>query len=497
MGAYQKLSARAAEAQLISSTGALLSWDQEINLPPRAQEYRGSQMAWLSGRAHDLWVREETGGWIEEAAAEVAPGSEEAVNLERWAYDYERARKLPVELVERSARLESRAHEAWKTARKQSDYALFAPLLKDLISLAREKAERWGYRDCPYDALLESYEPGLTTSEVRSLFTPLAGDLSQLFQEGASGPPAPALPPGPYPVGEQMAFNRKVIEQVGFDFSRGRMDTSVHPFSSSMGPHDNRVTTRYDMEDFTSSFFGILHECGHGLYEQGLPAEKFATPCGSSLSLGIHESQSRIWENQIGRSQAFWEYWYPVARGHFPQLQSMPLEDFIRTINKVEPSFIRVDAPELGYDLHVILRFEIEEQIFSGQLEVEGIPDFWNSRFRELIGLEVPDDRRGCLQDIHWSMGGFGYFPTYTLGSLNAAQLLNAIRSRIPDFEKSLMRGEYTAILEDLRLHIHRQGRRLLPKDLIQSATGQEPRPDHLLRYFREKLRHLTTNGQG
>ncbi len=473
---------------LISSTGALLSWDQEINLPPRAQEHRGAQLAWLSGRAHDLWIGEETGAWLGEAAEEVAPDSDEAINIERWTHDYERAKKLPVELVERATRLESQAHEAWKEAREKSDYSLFAPLLKDLIDLAREKADRWGYAECPYDALMESYEPGATASEVRELFTPLAQELSALFQEGLSGPPAPALPEGPYPVDKQIAFNREVIEKVGFDFHRGRMDTSVHPFSSGMGPHDNRVTTRYDEGDFTSACFGILHECGHGMYEQGLPAEKFGTPCGSSVSLGIHESQSRLWENQIGRSRAFWEYWYPVARNYFPQLYSMPIEDFIKYINRVERSFIRVDASELGYDLHVILRFEVEEKIFSGQLEVEGIPDFWNRRFRELIGLEVPDDCQGCLQDIHWSMGGFGYFPTYTLGSLNAAQLLEAIRQRVPDFEQQLVRGECGTILDDLRQHVHQHGRRHLPKDLIRIATGDAPNPDHLLRYFRKKL---------
>jgi carboxypeptidase Taq len=491
MDSYDKLCDRAAEVALLSSTASLLSWDQEIHLPPRALEYRGSQLAWLSGRAHETWVREETGAWLEEAGEKVAPGSDEAVNVERWTYDYERARKLPVELVERSARLESQAHEAWKEAREKSDYSIFSPLLAELIDISREKGERWGYAECPYDALMESYEPGFTASEARALFVPLAAELAELFKTGASDLPVSKLPDGPYPVEQQVEFNRKVIEAVGFDFSRGRVDTAVHPFSTTMGPYDNRITTRFNEEDFTFSFFGILHECGHGMYEQGLPAEKYGTPCGGSVSLGIHESQSRLWENQIGRSRAFWEYWYPVANDHFPQLKSMSLDDFVRFVNKVEKSFIRVDASELGYDLHVILRFEVEEKIFSGELEVEGVPSFWNQRFKELIGLDVPDDRRGCLQDIHWSMGGFGYFPTYTLGSLNAAQLLEAVRQRVPNFEQELKRGETGNILDDLRRNIHAHGRRYLPKELIEVATGNPPAPAYLLDYFRNKLKSL------
>lgn len=487
MSAYQKLLERSKEVSLISSTSALLQWDQEIMLPAKGAAFRADQLAWLGGKAHRLWTEDVVADWIEAAGQEVEAGSTAAINVERWKYDYERSCKIPTELVEKSARVESQGHETWKEARAESDFSRFSNSLSELVEISKQKAELWGYAEVPYDALLESYEPGLTTAQVKSLFVPLADQLSDICRDAYAQENDVTLPEGEYPLEKQQAFNARVVEALGFDLARGRIDISVHPFSSSMGPHDNRITTRYDLRDFTSSFYGILHECGHGMYEQGLDPEKFGTPCGSSVSLGIHESQSRFWENQIGRSREFWEYWYPIAVEFFPPLQSMPLEDLVAYVNKAERSYIRVDASEIGYDLHVVLRFEVEEKIFSGELAVNDIPSYWNERFKELIGLEVKEDAQGCLQDIHWSMGGFGYFPTYTLGSINAAQIYAAASRQIGNISKQLADGKYSDILRFLRDNIHQHGRRYLPNELIQLATGSLPTTDDFLSYLRQK----------
>ncbi|MEM1157875.1 MAG: carboxypeptidase M32 [Verrucomicrobiota bacterium] len=491
MKSYQKLLERSKEVSLISATSALLQWDQEILLPKRGVDFRADQLAWLGGKAHRLWTEDAVGEWIEAATDEVDAGSLDAVNVERCKYDYERARKIPVALVEKSARVEAQGHESWKEARAKSDFSRFAESLTELVELSKQKAELWGYTNVPYDALLEGYEPGLTASQVQDLFGPLASQLAEICETAYSKVKDVHLPAGEYPVDQQKQFNAKVVEAVGFDLDRGRIDISVHPFSSGMGPHDNRITTRYDARDFTSSFSGILHEAGHGMYEQGLRPEAHGTPCGSSVSLGIHESQSRFWENQIGRSHAFWEYWYPVAVEHFPQLQQISIEDLVAYVNHVKRSFIRVDASEIGYDLHVILRFEVEEKIFSGELAVSDIPGYWNERFKQLIGLEVQDDAQGCLQDIHWSMGGFGYFPTYTLGSINAAQIYAAVEKTLGNVDQLLAAGRYSEILMFLRENIHQHGRRYLPNELMQLATGSEPATDAFLSYFREKVERI------
>ncbi|MEM6884270.1 MAG: carboxypeptidase M32 [Verrucomicrobiota bacterium] len=488
MNSYKKLSERSEEVSLITATSGLLQWDQEILLPKQGIDFRADQLAWLGGKAHRLWTENEVGEWIDGTAEEVDAGSLEAANVERWKYDYERARKIPADLVEKSARAEAKGHESWKEARSKSDFSLFTESLADLVEISKQKAELWGYTEVPYDALLESYEPGLTAGQLQRLFGPLAGQLAEICETAYTNTKDIQLPEGEYPVEQQKAFNAKVVEAVGFDLGRGRIDVSVHPFSSTMGPHDHRITSRYDAADFTSSFSAMLHEGGHGMYEQGLLPEAYGTPCGSSVSLGIHESQSRFWENQIGRSRAFWEYWYPVAIEHFPQLKKMPIEDLVAYVNKVERSFIRVDASEIGYDLHVILRFEVEEKIFSSELAVEDIPDYWNVRFKELIGLEVKDDAQGCLQDIHWSMGGFGYFPTYTLGSINAAQIYEALENKIGNVDQRLIDGVYSEILTFLRESIHQHGRRYQPNELMQLATGSKPNTDAFLKYFRAKV---------
>jgi carboxypeptidase Taq len=290
-------------------------------------------------------------------------------------------------------------------------------------------------------------------------------------------------------VAAQQDFNREVAEALGFRFSAGRIDSSAHPFCTTLGPSDIRLTTRYDEADFTSSLFGVMHEVGHGLYEQGLADDDFGTPAGESVSLGIHESQSRLWENHIGRSRAFWEKWYPRAQAHFPCLASLPLDAFMRHVLRSEFSFIRVEADEATYDLHILLRFDLERQLVNGSLAVADVPDAWNEAFGALSGLRPPDDRRGCLQDIHWSMGGLGYFPTYTLGNLHAAQLFAASQA-VPEIADSVKKADYAALLDWLQKHVHCHGATIEPAEIIRLATGREPSAEAHLQHLRN--RYLT-----
>ncbi len=320
-------------------------------------------------------------------------------------------------------------------ARRESNFAAFAPWLEKILSLVREQAEGWGYTTCAYDALLEGYEPGARAADLAPVFTDLQKELSPLLPQllKITGAVDPARLNGSYPQLGQQALNWEVAAAMGFDFEAGRIDTTVHPFCTELGPKDCRMTTRYNEEDFTSSLYGVMHEAGHGLYTQGLPAEAFGTPMGTYLSLGIHESQSRLWENQVGRSREFWHHWYPRVRERFPDLNGLPLEEFWLIVNRVKPTHIRVEADEATYNLHIVLRFELEQKLVSGELAVHDLPHAWNSRFEELFQIPVPDDARGCLQDTHWSLGLIGYFPTYTLGTLTAAQLFAAARKQVGD----------------------------------------------------------------
>jgi carboxypeptidase Taq len=292
---------------------------------------------------------------------------------------------------------------------------------------------------------------------------------------------------GDYPIEAQKAFNLEVCRAIGFDLEAGRLDTTAHPFCSRLAPYDTRLTTRYDPHDFTNSFFGVLHETGHGLYEQGLPQDRHGLPSGTAVSLGIHESQSRLWENQVGRSRAFWEHWLPRAQHYFPSLASWTPEAITRAVNQAERSFIRVEADEVTYDLHIMLRFDIERRLFEHQLTVDDIPEAWNATFKDLTGLDISSDRQGCLQDIHWSLGAFGYFPTYSLGNLNAAQLFSAALEQSPGISTDLERGQYASLLHWLREHVHAHGSRYLPDDLMIRATGRPPEAAPYLDHLRSR----------
>ncbi|MFZ9941501.1 MAG: carboxypeptidase M32 [Luteolibacter sp.] len=477
---------RAKEVALIQSAGSVMGWDQETYMPAHAADHRAKQLSWLAARAHemstsDAWQRD-----LENAENnDDLKDAKLTANLREMRRHFERATKLPTDLVAHESSVSSLAKHAWAEARKKSDFQTFAPHLEELLNIAREKAELWGFVDEPYDALLEEYERGTSTAAVAHLFDQLRAEIrtvaAQAVEKSKQNPTS--LPAGPYPIAAQQKLNQQIAESIGFDFSAGRIDTTTHPFCTTLGPQDVRLTTRYDENDFTSSLFGILHEAGHGLYEQGLPSEDFGLPSGSAVSLGIHESQSRLWENHVGRSEIFWEKWYPVAQEHFPQLEKFPLTDFLRTIRSAEFSPIRVEADEATYDLHVILRFGIERRMLNGSLRVSDVPEAWNTEFQDLFGFAPKNDREGCLQDIHWSMGGLGYFPTYTLGNLNAAQLF-ASAGKIPSIAQALTHADYAPLLAWLREKVHAHGATLDPRELILKATGSEPSSADYIRHL-------------
>lgn len=496
--AYQNLCQRHREIAYLRSAGSLLDFDQETIMPPAALPHRARCGAYLSGRMHDLAIDPAVEDELAAAeSGEWAADSVERANLREWRREYDRARRLPRRLVEELQEASSLARQAWAQARANARFDEFKPALSRLLELCREKAEAVGYEESPYDALLEDYEPGLRCRKITPLFAELREALKPLVAEGSrlSREINPDHWREEYPVEKQMEINRTVAEAVGFDFSSGLLTVTLHPFCSSIGPGDVRLTTRYDPRDFTSSLFGVLHEAGHGLYAQGLNPEQYGFPCGSSVSLGIDESQSRLWENHVGRSAAFWEKGWEIVGNSFPELQQRDRQEFLGLINRICPSYIRVEADEVTYDLHILLRFELEKALIEGDLKLEELPGEWNRRFKEWFGLEVPDDARGCLQDIHWSLGAFGYFPTYTLGNMAAAQIFAAAKTALPDLETDLAQWNHEPLLEWLRREIHQHGSRYVPEQLLQKVTGSELHTEPYLAHLQGKLSLLEAAG--
>lgn len=480
---------RVREISLVSSAGSILSWDQETYLPSGSADYRSRQLSYLAAHAHQLATSEDFLKSLNEAEA-ADNGSDEilSANLRELRRESDRSVKIPTDLVARESSAQSAGHHAWVAARKASDFSIFAPHLETLVDFAIQKADLWGYAGEPYDALLEGYERATSTADIASIFDKLVENLAPLSAKAVAKTHAisPQLPPGPYPVSAQQDFNAFVAAEIGFNFHHGRIDTTTHPFCTTLGPQDIRLTTRYEESDFTSSLFGIMHEAGHGMYEQGLPNEDFGLPSGSAVSLGIHESQSRLWENQVGRSPQFWGKFYPIAREHFPQLRDFPLESFLQYIHRAEFTPIRVEADEATYDLHIILRFRIERMLLNREIKVADVPSTWNELFRKSFGFAPPNDAHGCLQDIHWSMGGIGYFPTYTLGNMNAAQLYQAASSE-PEIATATSSADYAPLLAWLREKVHAHGASLDPSTLIEKATGEPPSAKAYLAHLKSR----------
>jgi carboxypeptidase Taq len=491
--AYDDLIRRYKETTLLASVANLIGWDQHTYMPVRGAAFRAEQLGYLARLGHERLTDPALGERLRQLEGTPLVGeaeSVEAVNVREIRRVHERAVKVPGRLVEELARTTSQAQNVWAEARKKSCFAEFAPWLEKIVALKREEAQAVGYRDSPYDALLDEYEPGATAAEITQLFADLRDRLVPLVAAVAATGRKPRgdILTREFPVERQALLGQSAAAAIGFDFTAGRLDTTVHPFCSGIGPGDCRLTTRYHPRELNQGFFGILHESGHGIYEQGLVAEHFGTPLGSAVSLGIHESQSRLWENQVGRSRPFWEHFYPRLRQTFPgTLDDVTLDEFVFAVNRVEPSFIRVEADETTYNLHILLRFELEQDLIRGDLKPADVPGAWNAKFTQMFGLTPPDDARGCLQDIHWSMGGIGYFPTYTLGNLYAAQFMRQARRDLPDLDDDFRRGRFDRLKSWLNTHIHRAGQKHRPRDLCRLVTSHALSPEPLLKYLRGK----------
>ncbi len=485
---YERFIAKLKEVRTLDAVGSLLSWDQETYMPPKTAAARAEQLALVSGLVHEKLVSDEMGALLEELSGRPLD-PEQAANVREVRRVFERERKLPTELVREIARTRSLAHEAWVAARKAADFERFAPWLEKNLALQKEVAERTGYEEEPYDALLDWYEPGARARRIAPLFEALRARIVPLVQAIGRSGKRPRKIQGRFPLERQRAFGERIARDMGYDFEAGRLDVSAHPFCTGMHPTDVRITTRYDEADFRDSLFGILHEAGHALYEQGFDPRHAQTPMGEAASTAIHESQSRLWENLVGRSRPFWRHYYPLLREAFPEaLGDVALDDFYFAINEVEPSFIRVEADEVTYNLHIVLRFEIERDLFSGRASVSDLPALWNRKMEELLGIVPPDDAKGVLQDTHWSWGLFGYFPTYTLGNLYAAQFYAAAAREIPDLEARIGRGELLPLREWLRERIHRRGAFFRPEDLCRDVTGAPLDASHFVSYLEQKF---------
>lgn len=492
--AYEQLMQRSREIFTIESIGALTGWDQQVNMPARGVTHRGAMMAYLAQLSHQKQTDPHIGELL--AAAEVAGWPPEAAaNLREWRRSYGIATRLPEELVRRRAELITQANQTWEQARADGDYATYAPILGQLIELSAEVADHLGWQSERYDALLDLHEPGLTTAECVSLFGALRSALVPLLQSIVDSPvkAKSGLFAGMnFSTEAQREFGITISQALGFDYAAGRLDVSTHPFTQGIFPGDVRLTTRYDASNLFYALMSTIHEAGHGIYEQGLPLAHLGTPLGQSTSVGIHESQSRFFENNIGRSRAFWVYWFPRLRKAFePQMDRVSLDDFYLALNSVRPSLIRTEADEVTYNLHIMVRFEIERDLFRGALLPRDLPDAWNAAYKAYLGVEVPNDSVGVLQDIHWSWASFGYFPTYTLGTVYAAQLEAALRRDMPDLDGQIAAGELQAVLQWLREHVHRHGMLYRSAILIERATGKPPSTDDYTAYLTRKYDEL------
>ncbi|MCI0639757.1 MAG: carboxypeptidase M32 [Gemmataceae bacterium] len=481
--AYQELLRCYQEEALLESCQALLGWDEVTYMPPGGVAARANQLAYLAGLQHEKATSKGLGdllALVEKSDLVKDAVSPAAVNVREIRRAYERFVKLPRKLVEEQARIAPLAQQQWATSLQEADFASFAPWLEKTVALRRQEAECLGYKKTPYDALLDYYEPGARTADIARLFDALQAELTPLLSAiaGSRRRRKFAILKRHFPVERQHAFAMEAAVALGFDFERGRLDTSVHAFSTHIGPGDCRIAIRYNPNFFSEAFFALLHEVGHGLYEQGADPEHEGTPLGTPNSLALHESQARLWENLVGRGLSFWKYFYPRARQAFPEaLGKVSLGDFYLAVNHVEPSLNRVQADEVTYNLHIWIRFELEKALLSGDLPVADVPAAWNEACKKYLGLVPPNDAEGCLQDGHWSEGLIGYFPTYTLGNLFAAQLFDKARLEIAGLEDGFAQGNFAALFEWLRDKIYRQGSRYFSKDLVLSVTGAAP--DH------------------
>tara|TARA_R110002049_G_scaffold305056_1_gene500987 strand:+ start:26167 stop:27687 length:1521 start_codon:yes stop_codon:yes gene_type:complete len=499
MNTFESVCHQARQAAMLRTAAETLEWDDRTGLPAEAGGYRAQQISMLSTMVHELRTDAKYGEQLLELSEQLSgedPCSDQVVTVRELLRDWHRDCKLPSDLVEKISSARTLGQQKWDEARSADDFDSFAPSLNQIIDLKREAAERMaeGTQRLPYEALMDEYEPDAKIDELQLVFGDLRRPLVALIQELCDAPKQPdtSVLHGKFPVETQRRFCADLAQRVGFDFRRGRLDETSHPFCTTLGPHDCRILTRYDDSFVSSGLFGMMHEAGHGMYEQGLRSDWFGLPPGSYVSLGIHESQSRMWENQVGRSRPFWQWLFDDLKQSFSsQMDAVTLDSFYAAINAVQPSLIRVEADEVTYNLHIIIRFDLEQQLIGGTLPVKDLPDAWNDRYENDLGIRPASDRDGVLQDVHWGAGLFGYFPTYSLGNMTGAQLFAAAERELGNLDDDFRHGRFAPLLDWMRRNVHQPGRRHTGPELVRQVTGRPLEATDLVTYLRGKLRPL------
>lgn len=473
----------------VNFANAVLGWDQEVMMPPKGAELRAQQSATLAGISHEQSTSEELGKLLNELKTDTSLSEPEKLNIKRSLKDYTDRKKFTTEYVEILSHAISEAFQAWQTAKKENNFKLFEPKLQKLVELKRKECEIYGYKDHPYDAQIDQYEPGTTTKDIDALFADVRKKLVPFIKQISDAPQNDSgFMYKHYDKDKQWHYGLDILKQMGYDFEAGRQDISSHPFTTNFGPQDVRVTTRIDEKNFNEMLWSCIHEGGHALYEQGLSPENYGLPSGETVSLGIHESQSRLWENNIGRSLPYWKAQYPELQKLFPEnLKDISVKSFYKAMNQVKPSLIRTNADELTYHTHIMIRFEIEKALIQGTIQVSQLPEYWKAKYKEYLGIDVPDDARGVLQDVHWSHGSFGYFPTYSLGSFYAAQFYAQAVKDIPNLEKGVENGNTLPLLTWLRDKVHRHGRFFTAEELCINITGEKLNFNYFMEYAQKK----------
>jgi carboxypeptidase Taq len=480
-----------AEVADLNAAASVLSWDQQVNMPTGGAEARGNQMGTLGKLAHERFTSNEVGKLLDELRVDGAGLSQDDVAMLRVAKrDFDKATRVPPAFVAEMAVVGAQSHEAWMEARAKSDFSIFRPHLEKVVEMTRRYVSFFPATQHPYDILLDDYEPGMKTSEVQAIFNSLRPRQVALIQKiGEAKQVKDAFAHKKYDEKKLWDFGVDVVTRFGYDWKRGRQDKAPHPFETSFSVNDVRITTRFEADHPLSTLFSSMHESGHAMYEQGNDPHYERTPLHHGTSLAVHESQSRMWENLVGRSLPFWKYFFPRLKKVFPtQLGNVDLKTFYKGINKVEPSLIRVNADEATYNLHIMLRLELEIAMVEGKVAIKDLPQAWNAKMKDYLGVTPPNDAQGVLQDIHWSSGSIGYFSTYALGNLVSAQLWEKINKDIPDLAEQFRRGKFDSLLDWLRSNIHKFGRKYDPQDLVQKVTGSKITPEPYVRYLTEKF---------
>lgn len=484
------------EQNLLTGIGALLGWDQQVYMPSGGAETRGAQMAYIGGLAHQKATAPEVGQLIDDLAAEIPDldaDDDLAREIKLAKRNFDHSAKIPTDKMMEFIRVTSLAHEAWTKAKTDSDFAVFQPHLEKILDLTKEMVSFFAPYDHPYDPLIDMYEVGMTAAEVKSIFDALRPRQVELLRRIAEKPQVDdSFAHTEYDIETQKKLNNYLATLQGYDWNRGRLDETVHPFTTGFGLDDVRITTHYYLNMPLSAIFSTLHETGHALYEQGLSRAYHNTALGGTNSMAVHESNSRLWENVIGRSKEFWRFLYPIAQAFFPaNLGNVSSDQFYRGINKVTPSFIRIEADEATYNLHIMLRLELELAMIEDKIQVKDLPELWMSKMKEYLGVTPPDDARGVLQDVHWSGGMIGYFPTYALGNLLAVQWWNQMLSDLPNIPDEMAAGKLDSILTWLRENVHRHSSRYTAQELVRKVTGEGINPDYYMNYLTKKYTEI------